>query len=188
MSNEYAALRSHFEKVWPGHAKEEFLWTLGPISATLPNFRVCRIAPSKPNEPWVYLSMGAWEATKGQADGLEFFILSPDETPRHIETLSMMANLHADPKYRRSIGDVVEIGRPWLEGSRATKLLLSLPYPYGPALEWCVIDVRRIRFLWLFPIFDSEYTYFKAHGQEALEKLFDLNHVNYLQGNRRPVI
>jgi hypothetical protein len=30
----------------------------------------------------------------------EFFLLSPSESPFHVELLAMVANLHADPRYR----------------------------------------------------------------------------------------
>ena len=33
------------------------------------------------------------------------------------------------------------------------QVLLSLPYPFGPKLEWCGnAPEKRIRFLWLLPI------------------------------------
>jgi hypothetical protein len=57
--------------------------------------------------------------------------LSPTEDPRHVELLAMEADLHADARYRLRAGSAVNIGRPWMDGSRADHLLVSLPYPYG---------------------------------------------------------
>jgi hypothetical protein len=58
--------RSHLDGFWPGRVHEEFVWTLGPIGQSLPRFRVRRIAPGERRDPWVYVTVGAWEAT---ADG-----------------------------------------------------------------------------------------------------------------------
>jgi hypothetical protein len=129
-----------------------------------------------------------WEATRQGQEGLEFFILSPEETPRHVETLAMLAHMHADEKYRKKLGDVVKIGWPWLENGRCDRFLVSLPYPYGPSLEWCILAERHIRFLWLLPIHESEEAYLRTHGQEALERLFDENKINSVQRDRPSVV
>lgn len=64
----------------------------------------------------------------------------------------MVASFHADERYRLSIGQTVDIGRPWIEGSSADHLLVSLPYPYGPGLEHCEAAGRHVQVLWLVPI------------------------------------
>jgi hypothetical protein len=68
----------------------------------------------------------------------------------------MEAALHADKRYRLRAGSAVNIGRPWMDGSGADHLLVSLPYPYGPALETCELGERHVRFLWLVPITAAE--------------------------------
>jgi hypothetical protein len=80
--------RSHLDEFWPDRSHEEFVWTLGPISQSLPRFRVRRIAPAERRDPWVYVTVGVWEATVGDAHGTEFFLLSPTEDPRHVELLA----------------------------------------------------------------------------------------------------
>ena len=137
----------------------------------LPRFRVCRIAPVAASEPWAYVSIGAWEAA-GDGERLEFLILSPTETPRHVETLAMIANYHADLRYRLKAGDVVVIGHAWMEGATCDRLLVSLPYPYGPVLERCCAEGGEIRFLWLLPITQKEHEYLCANGAGALEERF----------------
>jgi hypothetical protein len=79
-----AGIRRHISEFWPDSPQQEFSRTLGPIAERLPRFRVRRVQPMQPTDPWVYLTVGAWEAT--DADRAEFFILSPGETPRHVET------------------------------------------------------------------------------------------------------
>ncbi|HVF50385.1 MAG TPA: suppressor of fused domain protein [Pyrinomonadaceae bacterium] len=183
-------LREHLARTWPSNDKEEFVWTLGPIRQRLPAFRVMRIAPqSGVREPWVYVSLGAWEAERENAGGLEFFILSPVETPRHVETLAMVANFHADPNYHLSLGQTINIGRPWLEGSTCDHLLLSLPYPYGPSLEWsCVGNNRHIRFLWLLPITRAEADFVKTRGPETFERLFEQSDPDPSDPHRKSII
>jgi len=62
----YAALRKHINSIWPENVKEEYVHKEGPMRIMLPNWRVIEIAPLKAKDPWVYLSLGAWEATKDE--------------------------------------------------------------------------------------------------------------------------
>jgi hypothetical protein len=177
--------RSHLDKFWPDRPHEEFVWMLGPIGQSLPRFRVRRIAPAEQREPWVYVTVGAWETTADDAHGMEFFLLSPTEDPRHVELLAMVAHLHADVRHHLRVGSTVNIGRPWMEGSAADHLLVSLPYPYGPALERCELPERHVQFLWLVPITAAEANLVRSHGLEALERLLELGNVNVISPKRR---
>lgn len=180
------AVRRHLDGFWPEHPQEEFAWTIGPVEERLPGFRVRRIAPVKSTDPWVYVTVGASGATDG--DGMEFFILSPSQSPRHIETLAMVANFHADARYRLSIGRTVRIGRPWIEGAIADHLLVSLPYPYGPALEHCEVADRHVQVLWLVPITEAEARYAGGRGLEALEQLIERSDVDVISPARRSLV
>lgn len=180
--------RSHLDEFWPDRSHEEFVWTLGPIGQSLPRFRVRRIAPAERRDPWVYVTVGAWEATAGDAHGTEFFLLSPTEDPRHVELLAMVANLHADVRYRLRVGSTVNIGRPWMEGSAADHLLVSLPYPYGPSLERCELGERHVRFLWLVPITAAEANLVRSKGMEALENLLEQGSVDVISPKRRSLV
>ncbi|MGI8806587.1 MAG: suppressor of fused domain protein [Acidimicrobiales bacterium] len=180
------AVRHHLEGFWPDNPQEEFAWTLGPIGEPLPGFRVRRIAPVKPTDPWVYVTVGASGATDG--DGAEFFILSPSESPRHVETLAMVASFHADARYRLAIGRTVNIGRPWIEGAAADHLLVSLPYPYGPTLEHCGALGRHVQVLWLVPITETEARYVGERGLEALEQLLEQSDVDVISPVRRSLV
>lgn len=183
----FGAVRSHLERIWPDRPHEEFEWTLGPISRSLPRFRVRRIAASAARDVWVYASVGAWEATPADGTSTEFFLLSPSESPFHVELLAMVANLHADPRHRLDVGSLVDIGRSWIEGSRCDHLLVSLPYPYGPQLERCEVDGRLIRFLWLVPITPGEAALAGSKGVEALERLLEQSGVNPVAAMRPSV-
>lgn len=177
--------RSHLDAFWRDRPHEEFVWTLGPIGQSLPRFRVRRVAPAQRRDPWVYVTVGAWEATANEAHGTEFFLLSPTEDPRHVELLAMVANLHADARYRLKVGSTVNIGRSWLDGSAADHLLVSLPYPYGPALERCELRERHVRFLWLVPITAAEANLVQSQGLEVLESLLEQSNVDVISPKRR---
>jgi hypothetical protein len=101
-------------------------------------------------------------------------MLSPTGDPRHVELLAMVANLHADVRYRLKIGSTVNIGRPWMEGSAADHLLVSLHYPYGPVLERCELDERHLRFSWQVPFTDAEANLLRSQGMETLERLLEV--------------
>jgi hypothetical protein len=180
------SVRRHLAGYWPDRPQEEFAWTLGPIEERLPGFRVRRVAPVKPTDPWVYVTVGASEAADG--DGVEFFILSRSESPRHVETLAMVASFHADERYRLSIGQTVNIGRPWMEGSAANHLLVSLPYPYGPSLEHLDAPGRHVQFLWLVPITEAEARYVREQGLEAVEQLLECSEVDVIAPSRRSLV
>ncbi|WP_284440312.1 suppressor of fused domain protein [Streptomyces vilmorinianum] len=75
-----------------------------------------------------------------------------------------------------------------MPGSACTHLLVSLPYLHGPDLEHCPLPGGgHARFLWLLPVTDSEIAYRRAHGTEALERLFDEAGVNPVDPRRAPV-
>lgn len=181
-----AGIRRHISDFWPDSPQQEFTWTLGPIADRLPRFRVRRVAPARPSDPWVYLTVGASEATDD--DKAEFFILSPTETPRHVETLAMATYFHADPKYRLSVGRHVDIGRPWMEDSTAGHLLVTLPYPYGPRLEHFKDAGQHVQFRWLVPITAAEARYVDEQGLESFEQLLESRDVDVIDPKRPSVV
>jgi Suppressor of fused protein (SUFU) len=126
--------------------------------------------------------------TADNAHGTEFFLLSPTEDPRHVELLAKVANLHADARYRLDVGSTINIGRPWMVGSEADHLLVSLPCPYGPALERCDLGERHVRFLWLVPITAAEADLARRQGLEALERLLEQDGVNVISPKRPSLV
>lgn len=165
--------REHLDRFWPDRVQSEMVWTAGPALEKLPDLRVRVVSPSTRRDPWAYVTVGAWTAYPQANHGLEFVLLSQDEDPRHVELLSMVANLHADSRYRLTLGAGVPIGRPWAEGAAADHLLVALPYPFGPVLENCIGGGRHIRFLWLVPITSAEASFMRRDGVDALEQRFE---------------
>jgi len=181
-----AAVRERIEAVWPGRVVEPFVWAFGP---SVPNFRVFRIAPSN-GEPWLYVSCGAWQAVTREAARYEFFVLSPQESPSHVETLAMLTNFHASGEYDVDPAKVINIGRPWMDGATCDHLLVSIPYPIGPEREYVNVpnSSMTIRFLWLMPITHDEAAFAHDHGIEALEQKFETAGVAYLDKKRKSVV
>jgi hypothetical protein len=181
-------IRDHLNLFWPDRHKEFFTWELGPIKRVLSEFMVCRIGPDSTPEPWIYISVGASEVDLGRPYATEFVLLAPDDNARHIETLAIMTHYHATNANRLDIGRIVNCGRPWLDNSACDRFLVSLPYPFGPTLEWChAVTGPDIRFLWLLPITSSEAAYASTHGVESLEQLFDQHQIDAIDPQREPV-
>jgi Suppressor of fused protein (SUFU) len=184
----YSKLSEHLNKTWAENVKERFTWDLGNIREVLPNFSVIQISPHAEGEPWVYVTFGAWEVICDKSHRKEFFILSPMKNARHVETLTMLASYYACSNNKIDIGSCIAIGRPWLENSGQDRLLVQLPYPYGPELELCQLNDVLIKFLWVLPISDVEQKYLSTMGLEALEEKFEEQEIDYLNPNRNSVV
>ena len=111
------------------------------------------------------------------------------------QTTSAMDNivelLHAAAIYHRTgarlgLGHTVNFVQPWFCGSLCSYGFVSLPYPYGPSLEWQ--DEPEVRFLWLIPITPEEAAFKNSHGIEALEERFEAVQFNYLDPMRPSVM
>lgn len=179
---------SHIDAYWTKNRKDFFTWEIGPIQSTVPGFCVCRVRPLHNDDPWVYVSVGASEIATGLDYAVEFLLLAPDEDAQHVETLSIVTYYHATTGVKLDVGRVIDIGRPWIEGSVCDRLLVSLPYPYGPMLEWFMQGSRQsIRFLWLLPISPTEAQFARIHGVEILEQRFDDAAINAIDP-RRPTV
>jgi hypothetical protein len=165
----YEALAEHVARFVPGW--DVRTWSHGDIVRTIPRFRVLRVAPEQPGEHWVYISNGAWEATKDTDHGLEFFIVSAVETDDHVETLAAVAARHADARYRMSLGKVFEIGVPWVDGSAADHFFVTLPFAYGEEFEICHLPDRHVQFFWLLPITRAEAALIRERGIAPFEEL-----------------
>lgn len=176
----YSALSEHISQFWPTEKKELFTWELGRIKKVLPNFMVLRVTPNTPNEPWVYITHGAWEVENGDIFRYEFFILAPYESPIHVETLAILSSYYLESNNKISVGTCINIGREWIEGSTCKNLLVSLPYPYGPDFENFNSDDVKVKYRWLVPIHDSEKKYLEHSGLEALEQKFDEMEMDFL--------
>jgi hypothetical protein len=120
---------------------------------------------------------------------IELHLFSEVQTSAHVELLTAVAHYHKTGSLL-DLGHTVNFGRPWMNHSKCTHGLISLPYLDGPRLEKLEMpDLRQfVRCLWLVPVTASEVEYVKSWGLEALEKKFDEKEFNYLDPGRPSVV
>lgn len=175
-------LNRHYSARW-GQQVGKHIWGRGPA---LPQpCWVYEYAPTDKTFSRVYATCGMTPITESEL--LELFILSPCQTEGHVELLTAIAHYHQTGA-RLGLGDTVNFGRPWLDKSRCSFGLISLPYPFGPVLENARIAEKVVRVLWLLPITSEERAFKAAFGLRALEELFEKKGFNYLDPIRNPVV
>jgi len=203
-------VKEHFITFWGGHSLVEERPDHGPMLETLPGFRVLKFAPSSHRPYWIYVTLGTHAIDSGH-QRLEFFLLAPQESYTHVMTLTMLAYFHADPDHRLGLGHTVNIGEPWVEersGCRSASvearvrsggsgephssgcdhLLISLPYTFGPKLEWLQLPEYCVRILWALPITAAEARFAIEKGVEALEQRFEAAGLDCLDPARNSVV
>lgn len=185
-----AALERHVQEFWDGHIVQEATWQSGPILERVPHFSTRRVLPKRAGEAWVYVTVGCSLPDSDGSDDArtEFFLMSPVASEAHSETLAMVSHFHSFEAHRLGIGSTINIGRPWMPDSPLDHLLVSLPYPYGPDLEWAPSEAGGARFLWLLPIHEREAAFVKRTSLEEFESLMDSAGANVLDPHRKPVV
>jgi hypothetical protein len=183
---------AHCERFFSGHAVSR-LRDIPGLERTLtrvPEFEALMVGPGPRTKLWTYVTLGCWDAVHTDSGhGLEFFLIAPGQDGRHLLTLGMAAYYHGGPSSQRlDHGHTVPIGEPWLEGSRCDHLLVSVPYPFGPQLEWCEWDGGHARLLWMVPITADEREFKATYGLEALEQRFDDAGLRYWEAGRASII
>ena len=175
-------LERHYHTVWGScHSTHAF-----DRGRPMPNqVRVIEFSPSDRTFCWVYATIGL--STAAEPSPIELFLLSPCQSSLHIELLTAIAHYHQTGE-QLGLGHTVNFGRPWLPHSQCDHGLLSLPYTFGPSLEWAVNKHSRTRVLWLVPITQAERAFKVNAGQFALEDLFESKGFNYLDPARPSVV
>ena len=184
-------LEAHVRAFFPGHAVAVLDEEPGaPVYDVLARFRVLEIAPTEARSRWVYVTVGAWEATRRERRGVEFVAITRGSDRSQVRRLAMTAYYHAnpeDPTYRLDVGHTVPIGRPAAPGSKLDHELLASPYPLDPEFAVCHPGGFHIDFLWLLPISESEKTFRHEVGLEELEQRFEEARIDYTDPLRPPV-
>jgi Suppressor of fused protein (SUFU) len=177
-------IRSHLMKNWGG-VPDAVEFTKGPVTDLPPDFRVLRFPPNGNRSMWTYATM-----CMSQPEDLnrtELHLFAPSRNDLIAELLVATAHYHRTG-CQLSLGDSVNFGRPWWEGSLCDHGLISLPYLDGPTLEWLTLANERVRFLWLIPITSLEVQYKRIHGLEVLEGIFEKAKINYVDPLRPSVV
>jgi hypothetical protein len=143
----------------------------GPLQSINPRFRVHSL-PVEGGQYWIHVTAGAWEFEPAFSHR-EMFMLTRSYDLIFVEHL-VMAAYYAATKRPLSLGDIVSLGRPLIEGSAMDEVLITLPYMYGPAFEELAASFgKTIRFMWLQPIHRDEAEFARSAGVEKLEEMFD---------------
>ena len=177
------AIKKHYSLFWGEGI--ECIEKKELVHKLLPSFNVLKYRPDKNRNSWIYATCGMSE--NDEENGLELFILAPTENDFMIKLLSAIAYYHASGN-KLDLGHTVNFGMGWYKDSECDHGLISLPYLYGPDLEWLKEEKMNIRFLWLVPITADELDYKKANGVDALEDLFEEKEFNYIDPFRDSVI
>lgn len=165
-----------------------YQWMAGPVSAKMPQLRVIQAQSEDGKSFFHYLTAGASDVDCGGNFGIEFCLRAATQDSRYIELMSLVAFMHRDPAHHLDVGHTVKIGRPLLAGSKLDRVLVSLPYPYGPEFEYLHISPsRHARLLWLVPITAEEEAFRHSEGLEALERRFEMSEIDFLSTNRPSV-
>jgi len=167
-----SAVRAHLGRVFPGRAVAPADFAARELVVNLPELVVFEVAPpvDEPRAPWLYATAGASRDPMEDGYGLELLLCAPRADRLAAKLVAMVANLHGDPRYPLSLGQVLDIGHPWLPGASADHLLVALPGIFEPELEWLSDRERTARFAWLVPITKSEADFAKGHGLDALQE------------------
>jgi hypothetical protein len=175
----------HYERVWLNRGTSR-VWRLGPVHELPRDFCVLEFAPTRTRDMWTYATRCMSHPTED--DAIELHLFSRVQSELHVELLTVIAHYHRT--HTLGLGDTVNFGRPWMNDSKCTYGLISLPYLDGLALEeFSLPELGRIvRCLWLIPITKSEVEYKITLGLEALEHRFDESHFDFLNPHRGCVI
>jgi hypothetical protein len=176
---------SHLREAFPGADLEVVRHDEGLVR-NLADLALVRVAGG--GDVFVYASAGASADPMEEGYGLEFFLISREPHEQVSRLLAMVAQLHADPRYPLSLGQVIEIGHPWLPGASCDHLLVCLPGPFGDDFEWLSTRERTVRFVWLLPITRSEAELVRAQGLSPLQEKLGASGVDVAARSRDPVV
>lgn len=175
-----AQVIEHYSKSWaPPYADHRLMHGRG--LADIPCFSVLAFSPRKGRSLWTYASCGM-SATQS-ATRVELHLFAQKDSLVHVETLTVIAHYHATGASIK-LGDTVNFGRPWIEGSLCQYGLISRPYLDGPRLE----RSPAAQFLWLVPITAEERELKIRSGLESLESKFEAANFNYADPLRKSVV
>lgn len=153
----------HYSRFWQPIGPPRS-WPRGPMKDVRPSFRVGQYRRTQ--DTTAFASMGLSE----DGGSLEIYFIIKDHE-RHSDSLTellvALAHYHLTER-ELTLGQTVNFGRPWVEGSMCTYGLISLPYLDGPLVE--NVPETSVRVLWVVPITEPERNLAASQGAEALEE------------------
>ena len=159
------------------------------LAERVPGLQILEVAPSGMLDLYSYITLGCWQAVETLGVGTEFVFTVRQPDAAHVEAISLAAAQHCGtPEGRLDRGSIVPLGRPWLPGSTCDRLLVTLPYPYGPKFEYVRWRKFTARLLWLLPISALEAAFVAADGVEAFEARMESMGISFTDPARPSVV
>ncbi|MBN8852874.1 MAG: hypothetical protein BGO55_14935 [Sphingobacteriales bacterium 50-39] len=158
----------------------------GPKEKLHEEFYVLEIPPNGKHNMYTYCTVGM-SCDRTDDNLIELFVYSPAPSHSLVELMTYCASYHRNG-LPLNIHHTVNIGQPWIGGSKCDHGFISLPYLDGPDLEIFQFNGREIHCYWFIPITEKERDYKTEHGCEALEQLFESKQINYLNPNRECLV
>ncbi len=174
----------HYSGSW-GNAYQRYQWEKGSMKKAFPFFDILVFPPRTERNMWTYATCGMSLAKCRLPIELHLFSLFEDDSI--IELLTTIAYFHMND-VELGLHHSINFGRPWSNHSDCEYGIISLPYLDGPSLENFNCAEKDISFYWLIPITESELSYKKRYGIEALEEKFENSNFDYPNPNRKYVI
>lgn len=178
----------HLERFLPDRSQAVIAPLRAGVEERLPGFRVLRLAPAEPSEPWLYATCGAAQSAPEGEPGAEYVLLAPAPDAVLVEMLATLATVNADAPEGFGVGSIIALGRSWIARSWAHHLLVLPPYPFPSGFERLEDGERRTVVLWLVPILAAEAQYAREHGHEALEQVIERRGANVADPLRSSVV
>lgn len=158
------------------------------LLTVLPAFSVLIAPPNDERRFWAFVSCGGSLVGSDEGTPMEFMVLAASNSPDAITLLEMVCLRHATIRPCIQLGQILDIGRPWLPNSGMTYLLVSLPYPLGPQFEVFETDRGPARIQWLLPLWEQEAVFARSFGVDRLEDLLEQAGIDFLDPRRPSVV
>jgi len=134
--------------------------------------------------PHRYFHLTCCMSKEDDAKKVEMFVVSAKREGRLAQILGDLVDYHRERVSQGQVGlglgHTINMGIPWLPGSRCTCGYLSHVYfDYGGDLEKCDTEYGVTRILWLLPITPEERKLALDQGYQALEALFEKGPFDY---------
>ena len=180
-------LDAHVLAFFQGHAPAERRWKSEKVARLNPLFHVLELGPGPRLPAWTYVTSGAGRQAPDNGRRLEFVLCAREPSERHVQLLYMTAHYHLTGE-TLDVGHTFSIGEPWVPGSSLDCVMVSLPFPFGPALEVFEHGDHQAHLLWLTPISSAERAFARRTGVNDLEALLESEQVDFLDPDRQSVV
>lgn len=114
---------------------------------------------------------------------IELHLCTPESRPEITDLLEGLA-AHHRTEAPIDLNHILDLGPTQWPGSRCTRGFVSLPYVWGPSLEWLPLREGGVRCLWLIPITPEEEDLCQREGAQALESRIQATPLDYLTPTR----